>query len=142
MSNKEFFHFVGGITISNSDINIWCDDVRNHMLDGHDHYNIASGDTEVTARRYENGQIDVCVANSCGHSRVSFYNEKPISIDLPNQVNCKIESTDAALKGQTVSSSYKPAILDNGLSIQVPPFIEAGDEVVVDTRNLEYVKKI
>jgi elongation factor P len=73
---------------------------------------------------------------------VSFYNEKPISIDLPNQVNCKIESTDAALKGQTVSSSYKPAILDNGLNIQVPPFIEAGDEVVVDTRNLEYVKKI
>ena len=73
---------------------------------------------------------------------VSFYNEIPISIDLPNQINCKIDSTDAALKGQTVSSSYKPAILDNGLSIQVPPFIEAGDEVVVDSRNLEYVKKI
>jgi len=73
---------------------------------------------------------------------VSFYNEKPISIDLPNQVNCKIESTDVALKGQTVSSSYKPAILDNGLSIQVPPFIEAGDQIVVDTRNLEYIKKI
>ena len=68
--------------------------------------------------------------------------EKPISIDLPNQVNCKIEATDAALKGQTVSSSYKPAILDNGLNIQVPPFIEVGDEVVVDTRNLEYIKKI
>jgi elongation factor P len=67
---------------------------------------------------------------------VSFYNEKPISVDLPNQVNCKIESTDVALKGQTVSSSYKPAILDNGLNIQVPPFIESGDEVVVDTRNL------
>ena len=73
---------------------------------------------------------------------VSFYNENPISIDLPNQVNCKIESTDVALKGQTVSSSYKPALLDNGLSIQVPPFIEAEDEVVVDTRNLEYIKKI
>ena len=74
--------------------------------------------------------------------KVSFYNENPISVDLPNQVNCKIESTDAALKGQTVSSSYKPAKLDNGLSIQVPPFIEAGDDVIVDTRNLEYVKKI
>ena len=74
--------------------------------------------------------------------RVSFYNEKPISVELPNQVNCKIESTDAALKGQTVSSSYKPAILNNGLNIQVPPFIEVGDEVVVDTRNLEYIKKI
>ena len=73
---------------------------------------------------------------------VNFYNNSPISIDLPNQVTCKIETTDAALKGQTVSSSYKPATLDNGLNIQVPPFIEAGDEVIVDTRNLEYVKKI
>ena len=74
--------------------------------------------------------------------KISFYNEKPISIELPNQIQCKIETTDVALKGQTVSSSYKPAILDNGLQIQVPPFIESGDEVIVDTRNLEYVKKI
>ena len=73
---------------------------------------------------------------------VSFYNENAISIELPNQIICKISSTDAALKGQTVSSSYKPATLDNGLNIQVPPFIEAGDEIVVDTRNLEYIKKI
>ena len=73
---------------------------------------------------------------------VCFYNESPISVDLPNQVTCKIETTDAALKGQTVSSSYKPAVLNNGLNIQVPPFIEAGDEVIIDTRNLEYVKKI
>ena len=73
---------------------------------------------------------------------VSFHNDIPISVDLPNQVTCKIETTDAALKGQTVSSSYKPAILNNGLNIQVPPFIEAGDEVIIDTRNLEYVKKI
>ena len=73
---------------------------------------------------------------------VSFYNENPISIELPNQVQCKIETTDVALKGQTVSSSYKPATLDNGLNIQVPPFIETGDEIIVDTRNLEYVKKI
>ena len=73
---------------------------------------------------------------------VSFYNDKPISVDLPNQVNCKIKSTDVALKGQTVSSSYKPAMLNNGLNIQVPPFIEAGDEIVLDTRNLEYIKKI
>ena len=73
---------------------------------------------------------------------VSFYNENPLSIELPNQVLCKIETTDVALKGQTVSSSYKPATLDNGLNIQVPPFIEAGDQIVVDTRNLEYIKKI
>ena len=73
---------------------------------------------------------------------VSFYNDKPISLELPNQVTCKIETTDVALKGQTVSSSYKPATLDNGINIQVPPFIESGDVVVIDTRNLEYVKKI
>ena len=73
---------------------------------------------------------------------VSFYNETPMSVELPNQVTCKIDTTDAALKGQTVSSSYKPATLSNGLNIQVPPFIEAGDEVIVDTRNLEYIKKI
>ena len=73
---------------------------------------------------------------------LSFHNETPISVELPNQVKCKIQSTDVALKGQTVSSSYKPAVLDNGLNIQVPPFVEVGDEIIVDTRNLEYVKKI
>ena len=74
--------------------------------------------------------------------KISFYEEKPISIELPNQVNCKIETTDVALKGQTVSSSYKPAVLDNGVKIQVPPFIESGDEIIVDTRSIEYIKKI
>ena len=73
---------------------------------------------------------------------ISFYNDNPIAVDLPNQINCKIKTTDVALKGQTVSSSYKPAILDNGLNIQVPPFIESGDTIIVDTRSLEYVKKI
>ena len=73
---------------------------------------------------------------------ISFYNEKPISIELPNQINCKIDSTDVALKGQTVSSSYKPAILDNGIKIQVPPFVESGDEIIIDTRSIEYIKKV
>ena len=73
---------------------------------------------------------------------ISFYDGKPITVKLPNQINCKIESTDVALKGQTVSSSYKPAVLQNGLKIQVPPFIESGDEIIVDTRSIEYVKKI
>jgi elongation factor P len=74
--------------------------------------------------------------------KISFYDEKPISIELPNQINCKVESTDVALKGQTVSSSYKPATLYNGVKIQVPPFIESDDEIIIDTRTIEYVKKI
>ena len=73
---------------------------------------------------------------------VSFHNEVPITIQLPNQISCRINTTDVALKGQTVSSSYKPAILENGIKIQVPPFIESGDEIIVDTRTIEYVKKV
>ena len=73
---------------------------------------------------------------------ISFYNDRPLVVDLPNQVTCKITSTDVALKGQTVSSSYKPATLNNGINIQVPPFIESGDTIIVDTRTIEYVKKI
>ena len=73
---------------------------------------------------------------------ISFYNDNAIFVQLPNQINCKIKITDVALKGQTVSSSYKPATLENGFNIQVPPFIESGDEIVVDTRTLEYLKKI
>ena len=73
---------------------------------------------------------------------ISFYNESPLSVEMPNQVTCKVKTTDVALKGQTVSSSYKPATLDNGINIQVPPFIESEDEIIVDTRTIEYVKKV
>ena len=73
---------------------------------------------------------------------ISFHNENPISVILPKHINCKVGTTDVALKGQTVSSSYKPAILENGIKIQVPPFIESGDEIVIDTRTIEYIKKV
>ena len=73
---------------------------------------------------------------------ISFYNEKPLIVELPKQVTFKVKTTDVALKGQTVSSSYKPATLENNMNIQVPPFIESGDQVVLDTRTLEYIKKI
>ncbi|KRP05630.1 MAG: elongation factor P [Pelagibacteraceae bacterium BACL20 MAG-120920-bin64] len=72
---------------------------------------------------------------------ISFYNEKPLTVDLPNQVTCTIDTTDVALKGQTVSSSYKPATLDNGINIQVPPFIEGGDKIIVDTELWNILKK-
>ena len=74
--------------------------------------------------------------------KLGIYNDYPIKIDLPNQIECKIETTDAAIKGQTASSSYKPAKLENGVNILVPPFIESGDNIIVDTRTIEYVKKI
>ena len=73
---------------------------------------------------------------------LGIYNEIPIKIDLPNQIECKIETTDAAIKGQTAASSYKPALLENGINILVPPFVESGDSIIVDTRTIEYVKKV
>ena len=73
---------------------------------------------------------------------VQFYDDQALSIDLPSSIELKIESTDAAIKGQTASSSYKPAVLEIGIKIMVPPFINADDKIVLDTRTLEYIKKL
>ena len=73
---------------------------------------------------------------------LQFHEDEPLSIDLPSSVELKIETTDAAIKGQTASSSYKPATLENGLKIMVPPFINPDDKIILDTRTLEYVKKV
>ena len=72
---------------------------------------------------------------------INFFEDNPLSVELPISIECKVINTDVTLKGQTVSSSYKPAIIDNNLKILVPPFIEKGDEIVVDSRSLEYIKK-
>tara|TARA_B100000941_G_C28453842_1_gene526666 strand:+ start:58 stop:621 length:564 start_codon:yes stop_codon:yes gene_type:complete len=73
---------------------------------------------------------------------ISFMNEKPISVELPNNIECMIQNTDVAIKNQTASSSYKPALLDCGIKINVPPFIESGEKIIIDTRTLEYVKRV
>jgi len=73
---------------------------------------------------------------------VHFYEDQALSVDLPTSVELTIESTDATIKGQTASSSYKPATLENGINIMVPPFINSGDKIILDTRTLEYIKKI
>ena len=73
---------------------------------------------------------------------VQFYDDQALSVELPTSVELKIETTDAAIKGQTASSSYKPAVLENGIKIMVPPFIDSGDKIILDTRSLEYIKKI
>jgi len=73
---------------------------------------------------------------------LQFHEDEPLSVDLPSFVELKIETTDTAIKGQTASSSYKPATLENGIKIMVPPFINAEDKIILDTRTLEYVKKV
>jgi elongation factor P len=73
---------------------------------------------------------------------VQFYDDQPLSVELPTSVELKIASTDAVIKGQTASSSYKPATLENGIKIMVPPFINSDDIIILDTRTLEYIKKL
>jgi elongation factor P len=72
---------------------------------------------------------------------LEMYEERPIGIRLPDQVTLKIIEADPVVKGQTVSSSYKPAVMENGVKIQVPPFIEAGESIIVDTNEITYIRR-
>jgi elongation factor P len=72
---------------------------------------------------------------------VELYEEKPIGITLPQHVTLEITEADAVVKGQTASSSYKPAVLENGVKVMVPPFIGAGERIVVDTEEIAYVRR-
>lgn len=72
---------------------------------------------------------------------VELYEERPIGITLPQHVTLEIAEADAVVKGQTASSSYKPAVLENGVKVMVPPFIAAGEKVVVDTTEITYVRR-
>lgn len=73
--------------------------------------------------------------------KVSSYEGKVISVELPTKVVCEVVEADAVVKGQTASSSYKPAVLDNGVNVLVPPHITAGTKIVVKTEDASYVEK-
>lgn len=72
---------------------------------------------------------------------VDFYDGNPVGIELPNTVTLEVVETEPALRGATASASYKPAKLETGLVIQVPPFIETGTRVIVDTREDKYMSR-
>ena len=72
---------------------------------------------------------------------ISFIDGKPVSVELPQQVVCTVVETEPVVKGQTASSSYKPSILDNGVRVMVPPFINAGDKIVVAPSDATYVER-
>ncbi len=72
---------------------------------------------------------------------VDFYQGKPLSLELPGSVELKVVKTDPALKTATVTSSYKPAVLETGLKVQVPPFIAEGDIIRIDTSEGTYLER-
>tara|TARA_B100001113_G_scaffold60892_1_gene46297 strand:+ start:696 stop:1286 length:591 start_codon:yes stop_codon:yes gene_type:complete len=72
---------------------------------------------------------------------LEMYDEKPIGILLPNTLIFEVSETEAVVKGQTAASSNKPALLENGLRVMVPPFIEQGEKIVINTEDLTYLKR-
>jgi elongation factor P len=74
--------------------------------------------------------------------KVDLYEGNPVGIELPNTVQLEIVETEPGLKGATASSSYKPAKCETGLVVQVPPFIEAGTRIEIDTRENKYLKRV
>ena len=72
---------------------------------------------------------------------LELWEERPISVELPETIEAEIVEADAVVKGQTASSSFKPAILDNGVRVMVPPHISAGTRIVVNVYDREYVKR-
>ena len=73
--------------------------------------------------------------------KIEFYEDKPLIVTLPKSADYEILETEAVVRGQTASSSYKPAVIQNEVKIQVPPFINQGDIVSVDCHSKEYIKK-
>jgi len=72
---------------------------------------------------------------------VELYEDKPIGVSLPPQVTLQVAEADPVVKGQTAASSYKPAVLENGIRILVPPFISAGERIIVDTDEITYLRR-
>jgi elongation factor P len=72
---------------------------------------------------------------------IEFHEETPIGVQLPDTVILEVVEADAVVKGQTASSSYKPAVLANGMKVMVPPHIEAGTRIVVNTVERSYVER-
>ena len=72
---------------------------------------------------------------------VELHEDKPIGISLPDQVVLEVMEAEPVVKGQTAASSYKPARMENGIRVMVPPFIESGERIVVDTNEITYVRR-
>lgn len=72
---------------------------------------------------------------------LEMHEGRAIGISLPDQVTLAVVEADPVVKGQTAASSYKPAVLENGVRVMVPPFVTAGEKIIVDTNEMAYVKR-
>lgn len=127
------------------------DTIEKLMVEVKDAQFLYEDSTGLTFMENETYEQFVMPADILGDSRpfltdgmlvhIDFIDSKPVSVELPLQVICEVVETEPVIKGQTVSSSYKPAILDNGIRTTVPPFVGTGDKIVVSTADASYVER-
>ena len=73
--------------------------------------------------------------------QVEYYENEALSAALPQKVVCRVVETEPVVKGQTAANSFKPAVLDNGIKVMVPPFVGSDEEIVVNTETMEYAER-
>ena len=73
--------------------------------------------------------------------KIEYYESEALNATLPQKVTCKIVNTEPVVKGQTAASSFKPAVLDNGVKVMVPPFVGQDENVVINTETMEYSER-
>ena len=72
---------------------------------------------------------------------IEYFGEEALNVSVPQKVTCIVKDTEPAIKGQTAANSYKPAILDNGLRIMIPPFVGPEEAIIVNTETFEYSER-
>jgi elongation factor P len=130
------------------------DDVERVRLDQKDHQYLFHDDQWVTlmdTETYEQIPIPCHMFGSNGDDVpflrdglvliVEFYGETPVAVHFPDNMVWRIAQADAVIRGQTATSSYKPAVLENGVRVMVPPFVESGDNIVVKIEDRTYMKR-
>jgi elongation factor P len=110
--------------------------------DGEDYYFMDTETYEQIALRQDMLEDNVFFLLPNIKVTVNFYQESPVGIELPGSVNLKVVETEPSLKTATVTSSYKPAVLETGLKTQIPPFIEEGELIRVDTTDGKYLERV
>jgi len=112
-------------------------------------YSDADGHHFMSQETYEQVALaDEVLGDALGYMlpntvlKIDFYEGTPVGIELPNTVVLEVVETEPGLKGATASSSYKPAKMETGVIVQVPPFIEVGTKIEVDTRENKYLRRV
>ncbi|HUX05883.1 MAG TPA: elongation factor P [Acidobacteriota bacterium] len=112
---------------------LYSDDAGHHFMDTESYEQISLDDEALgSGISYLIPELEI---------EIEYYDGTPVAVELPNEVNLEITETEPQLKGATASASYKPATLETGVVVQVPPYLEAGQKIKVDTRDGTFISK-